>query len=126
MTSYSRFGVTSYNPTTLIYNYPATCLNNKLTDLINDGVREVDCTQAKTTMNEGSSAINKTRWLEGNRKEDNRTEKKIKIIDLAGAGYFCGRTLSSKNSSERHLSLAVHQEPYSQSNFSKFLDFYVT
>ena len=54
----------------------ATCLNNKLTDLINDGVREVDYTQAKTTMNEGSSAINKTRWLEGNRKEDNRTEKK--------------------------------------------------
>ena len=76
MTSYSRFGVTSYNPTTLFYNYPATCLNNKLTDLIYDGVREVDCKQAKTIMNEGSSAINKTRWLEGDRKEDNRTEKK--------------------------------------------------
>ena len=77
MKSYSRFGVTSYNPTTQFYNYPATCHNNKLTDLIYDGVREVDCKQAKTIMNEGSSVINKTRWLEGDRKEDNRTEKKI-------------------------------------------------
>ena len=72
--------MTSYNPTTQFYNYPATCHNNKLTDLIYDGVGEVDCKQAKTIMNEGSSAINKTRWLEGDRKEDNRTEQKKNCI----------------------------------------------
>ena len=75
MTS-SCVGVTSYNPTTQLYNYPATCHNNKLTDLIYDGVREVDWKTGQDDMKEGSSATNKTRWLEGDRKEDNRRKKK--------------------------------------------------
>ena len=88
MTS-SCVGVTSYNPTTQLYNYPATCHNNKLTDLIYDGVREVDWKQAKTIMKEGSSAINKTRWLEGNRKEDKRTgKKKVCVRKVESALYL--------------------------------------
>ena len=47
-----------------LYNDPATCHNNKLTDLINDGVREVDWEQAKT-MKEGSSATNMTSGWKG-------------------------------------------------------------
>ena len=39
----------------------ATCLNNKLTDLINDGVREVDCYRPRQQMIVGSSAANMTR-----------------------------------------------------------------
>ena len=41
---------------------PATCLSNKLTNLIYDGVREVDCNRPRK-MKEGSSATNKTSRL---------------------------------------------------------------
>ena len=42
---------------------------------------------------EGSSVTNMTRWLEGNRKEDNRTGKKKKIIIIMESlkkGNFLG------------------------------------
>ena len=68
---------------TLLHTILATCLSNKLTYLIYDGVEKLIEEQAKTLI-EGSSAANMTRhdW-KGTRKEDNRTEKKAKVNIIA-------------------------------------------
>ena len=67
---------------TQLYNDPATCHNNKLTDLICDGVREVDWKQAKIRMKVPQPPIRRG-GLEGDRKEDNRTEKKEKKTSVS-------------------------------------------
>ena len=53
---------------------PATCLSNKLTYLIYDGVEKLIEEQAKTLIEGSSAAKYDEARLEGNRKEENRTE----------------------------------------------------